>query len=392
MRQLINLCIFTSFIFGQSILFAQNGKVDVRVIKSGFSCDSLFMLADVEIKANDNMTTFSLADLNVRLSFNRDAFYEGTMSNPSVFIEQELTVSGLVSGPGFTAFYNPHSLTGSLDTVISYNVELAGGDGHPISDTSWIAVGRIKLGVRDINACSDIWVHTNDPIDFPPTFVSEKFNNLLYQVNEGTFNDQQACFQSFCNQAPIAIDDLITTQEGTPIAYNILANDSDPDNNLDPASLTITSTPPANEITVVTGPGQGEITVTPTGIWYGVATPFSYQICDDAGACHSANVTVTVLDDPYTGVSNLLATKNLSIYPNITTDQVTVEFKDGWNYNDNITIKLYSLLGHLISEEHIDVSGNGHTYQTKLGNLPQGAYLLSLSNESGTYTERIIKQ
>jgi len=378
--------------FAQNQSFAQNGKMDVRIVKNYYSCDSLFMFADIEIKANDDTTIFNVADLNVRISFNRDAFHEGTMTNPSVTIEQELTLSGLVSGPGYTAFYNPHTVTGSLDTVISYNIELAGGDGYPVEETTWVPVGRFKLMVKDPNACSDIWVHDIDPINFPPTFASELFNSILYQVDEGDYTNQQSCFPALCNQPPVAIDDYITTSEGMPITYNLLTNDSDPDNNLSPASLTLVSTPPTSEMTVATGPGAGEITITPTAIWYGTGTPFSYQVCDDAGACTSAFVYVTVLDDTQTSVTNLLKDRSLTVYPTLTSDQVTVSFEDGWNRDDNITVKLYSMLGRVISTENIYVSGNGHTYQTSLEALPPGAYFLSLSNGAATYTERIIKQ
>lgn len=379
-------------LFCHSTISAQNGKVDGRVVNNYYSCDSLYMFADIEIKANDNTTLFNVADLNIRMSFNRAAFYEGTLSNPSVTIQQELTLSGFISGSGYTAFYNPHTLTGSLDTVISYNVELSGGDGYPVTESAWTPVGRIALQVKDANACTNIWIHNNDPVNFPPTFVSEKFNNLLYQVAEGSYTNQQVCLPTLCNQPPVAVDDNITTPEGVPIVYNLLANDSDPDNNINPGTLTLISTPPTTELTVTTGPGQGEITITPTGLWFGNATPFSYQICDDDGACHSAFVYVTVVDDPQTSVTNLLDDKDISIYPTLATDLVTVEFADGWNRNEEITVSLYSLLGRLISEETINLSGNGHAYEAQLGDLPTGAYLISLSNEAGTYTERIIKQ
>jgi len=350
------------------------------------------MHADVEIKANDALTTFNLADLNIRMSFNRAAFYEGTLSNPTVTIDQELTLSGFLTGTNYTAFYNPHTLTGSLDTIISYNIELSGGDGYPILDTGWVSVGRLQLEVKDINACSNIWIHDNDPMNFPPTFASEKFNNLLYPCNEGTFTGDQSCFPAICNQPPVATDDYITTQEGVPVTHNLLTNDTDPDNNLNFGTLSLISSPPTSEVVVATGPGPGEITVTPTGFWNGNVTPFSYQVCDDLGSCHSAIVYVTVLDDPNTAVSDLLENKSLSIYPNITSDEVTVEFKEGWSDTKSINIKLYSLLGQMISEEEVNLSGNSHVYKTNLGTLPQGAYILSLSNETGTYSERIIKQ
>jgi len=295
MKVLVNICIVLFFLFAQNQCVAQNGKIEIRVVKNYFSCDSLFMFADIEIKSNDDLTTFNVADLNIRMSYNRDAFYEGTMSNPSVVIEQELTLSGFVTGPGHSSFYDPHSLTGSLDTVISYNVAHAGGDGYPVDDSTWVPLGRIKLQVKNSNACSDIWVHDNTPINFPPTTTTEKFNGMFYVVDTGSYSGQQSCFPALCSQT--AIDDL------------------------------------------------------------------------------------TTFDD-----------RSLTVYPTLTSDQVTVAFEDGWNRDDNISVKLFSVLGKLITVDDISLSGNGHTYQTSLADLPQGAYFLSISNDGATYTERIIKQ
>jgi hypothetical protein len=77
------------------------------------------------------------------------------------------------------------------------------------------------------------------------------------------------------------------------VAIDILGNDSDPEGNLDPSSLSET-TPAAN----------GSVSFTPTGA--AIYTPdvgftgtdtFEYEVCDLAGQCATAMVTV-VVDDP----------------------------------------------------------------------------------------------
>lgn len=397
MRQSMNTCLFMLFFLLPVIFYAQDGEVDVRIVNHHFSCDSLFMFADLEIKANSSSSHFNVADLNIRFSFNRAAFYEGTTSNPAVSIYQELTLSGVVSGAGHTTIYDPHTLTGSNDTTVSYNVVYGLGDGYPVTDTAWVSVSRICMRVKDLNACPDIWFHTNDPSHSPPTFVSEKHGNAISSVDHGVFTPMTSCFSSLCNVPPVAIDDYITTQEGISVAHNVLSNDSDPNNNLDATTLTLISTPPTTEITVITGPVAGEITVTPTGFWNGNATPFSYEICDDLGACHNADVYVTVLDDPQTAVTNLGSERHLTIYPTMTSDQLTIEFVEGWNI-DEISMKVYSISGRLMTEERIMLSGDGNAYQTSLKWLPQGAYFIHLSGWSAledrleTYTERIVRQ
>lgn len=392
MRQLMNACLLIFLMLIPVVFYAQDGIVDIRITKHYMSCDSLYMLADLEIKANSPASHFSVADLNIRFSFNRAAFYEGTPTNPAVIIVQELTLSGVASGPGHTTIYDPHTLTGSHDTVVSYNVLYGLGDGYPVTDTAWVAVSRIQMQVRDLNTCQDIWFHTNDPGHVPPTFVSEKHGPAISSVDHGVFTPTTSCFSSFCNVPPIAIDDYITTPEGIPVVYNVLNNDNDPNNNLDPTTLTLISTPPPNEITVTTGPGTGELTITPTGLWSGNATPFSYEICDDQGLCHSADVYVTVVDDPQTSVNSLLKDKQLKIYPTITSDQVTIEFEEGWHNTDDINLKVYVLSGHLIIEERIGLSGNGHTCHISLESWPIGTYFIQLSSGNRTSTTKIVKQ
>jgi len=92
------------------------------------------------------------------------------------------------------------------------------------------------------------------------------------------------------NQPPQANDDTATTPQDTAVVINVIGNDSDPNGNLDPATLTVVN-PPANGTASVSGAGQ--ITYTPQGGFSG-ADNFTYRLCDTQGACDTAVVTVTV--------------------------------------------------------------------------------------------------
>ena len=56
----------------------------------------------------------------------------------------------------------------------------------------------------------------------------------------------------------MAFDDGVYTNIGTPITIRPLANDSDPDGSLDPASLTIATPPASGSVSV--DPPTGQIT------------------------------------------------------------------------------------------------------------------------------------
>ncbi|MEM8772430.1 MAG: Ig-like domain-containing protein [Pseudomonadota bacterium] len=109
------------------------------------------------------------------------------------------------------------------------------------------------------------------------------------------------------NDAPRAENDSAATDEDTPITVDILANDSDPDNALDPASVQIVGTANPGESLVVAGEGVwsidtdpmsatfGQITFTPEENFNGAVTPINYTVSDvDGERSAPAQITLTV--------------------------------------------------------------------------------------------------
>ncbi|RMD97177.1 MAG: tandem-95 repeat protein, partial [Calditrichaeota bacterium] len=94
------------------------------------------------------------------------------------------------------------------------------------------------------------------------------------------------------NTPPIAVDDTASTTEGIAVTIDVLANDSDADGNLDPATVTLVSLP-ANGDALVDGV-TGTVTFTPFTGFTG-ADSFSYTVSDDSGAVsNEAMVRITV--------------------------------------------------------------------------------------------------
>jgi large repetitive protein len=89
------------------------------------------------------------------------------------------------------------------------------------------------------------------------------------------------------NPLPVAVNDVATTPEDTPVVVPVLTNDSDPDG--DP--LTVTSATAPNG-TVVINP-DGTVTYTPNANFNGTDT-ITYTISDGNGGTSTAIVTVTV--------------------------------------------------------------------------------------------------
>jgi hypothetical protein len=70
-----------------------------------------------------------------------------------------------------------------------------------------------------------------------------------------------------------------------------LANDSDPDGDLDPSTLKIVSYPPSSQYQSISVNGS-KIDIRPNTLFTG-AMQLTYQVCDDVGHCATATVTAT---------------------------------------------------------------------------------------------------
>lgn len=95
---------------------------------------------------------------------------------------------------------------------------------------------------------------------------------------------------TFC--PPVANNDSAKGPGGTPVIIDVLANDTDPNNNINPSSLTIV-TQPANGSALIS---NGQIVYLPNGTYSGT-DQFTYQICDltsPTPLCATATVKVSI--------------------------------------------------------------------------------------------------
>ncbi len=104
--------------------------------------------------------------------------------------------------------------------------------------------------------------------------------------------DTEAPVQDPVNQPPIAADDVFIVDNGSKTTLDLAANDSDTDDGLDLASITILTTPASGSVVVNT-----DGTVTYTHACSDLATDeFSYSLKDNATAeSNNAKVTLTLL-------------------------------------------------------------------------------------------------
>jgi gliding motility-associated-like protein len=90
---------------------------------------------------------------------------------------------------------------------------------------------------------------------------------------------------------PDAVDDQASTPENTPVEIDILANDTDCLDSLDPASTAVVTPPQSGDVTI--DPATGKALYTPDQNFTGTDM-FTYMVCNDDGQCDTATVTISI--------------------------------------------------------------------------------------------------
>jgi gliding motility-associated-like protein len=100
-------------------------------------------------------------------------------------------------------------------------------------------------------------------------------------------------FVNNVNEAPLATNDNATTNEDTAINIDVLSNDTDVDNAIDPTTVTILT--PSTNGTISINPSTGVVTYTPN-LNYNGNDSFTYTVKDIAAATSNiATVTIVIL-------------------------------------------------------------------------------------------------
>lgn len=212
---------FYSAVFMFSVLFtlqlsAQTGKYDLNFALPHVDCDNLKLYIDIQIKAHEGECAFRLSDQNYRFQFNDALIYN------SAFIEQELEVSGHIESPTGDSFYQEHTLVGSLDSIVSYNIEFMSGEGLLVEADEWTSVGQLGFDIADIAGEVKL-IYMNEDM-FPPTYIGEFYNQTRMTASEGDFTVLAINLRDFCGAENIT--NVINLEiENSVSLFPTLAND-----------------------------------------------------------------------------------------------------------------------------------------------------------------------
>jgi hypothetical protein len=130
-------------------------------------------------------------------------------------------------------------------------------------------------------------------------------DSFTYVANDGTVDSNVATVTitiNPVNDAPTAVDDSASTQQDAAVAIDVLANDSDPENDL----LSVSSVTQGVNGSVVNN--GGDVTYTPNPGYTGPDS-FTYVANDGLADSNIATVTITVtpVNDPPTAIDDAYA-------------------------------------------------------------------------------------
>ena len=348
--------------------FAQNGMYDVRFNINAVDCENNKILVDIDVRANSSTTTFNLTDQNFRFSYSREAVELGSV---------EIANQNLVGFVPPFSFYDPHTLTGSIDTVVSYNVILAGGDGVLIT-TDWLTIGTISFTILDASQCLELKWHDHAPENFPPTFIGEKVNGVLYAVNEGNYYNTSVCPNDCLPALPIELSSFTAQENNCQVnlewttaseinnAYFVVEKSED--GRVFEAMGTVEAVGNSNNTTYYSFKDE-------------VVTDFSYyrltQV-DLDGTSTSSDIVSVKSSCTFSDVENEIS----SVYPNpVSNGNVRVVFNASSAHPDAM-ITITDVLGRPVASYPLPIEAGSNFYSFSADNLAEGSYVVKIFDDS----------
>ncbi|KER06427.1 Translation initiation factor IF-2 protein [Marine Group I thaumarchaeote SCGC AAA799-E16] len=147
--------------------------------------------------------------------------------------------------------------------------------------------------LNDVNF-GTLTFNQNGNFTYLPNENSVVTDSFTYVANNGTHNSNDATviiFVNPINDAPVAQNDFVETQQNVPISIDVLENDSDVDN--DPLNIFLEIDP--SETRGFVEIQESQVLFTPLAGFVGNAT-FSYVASDGEKTSNSANVTISVIE------------------------------------------------------------------------------------------------
>lgn len=299
---------------------AEGSPVSISILSNDKDVDGTIDVTTVDLNLsvagiqNSNTTaagTFSVAATGV-LTFTPTGSFNGTatlnyrVNDNNGLSSNTATITILVTAVNDAPVATNDAATTNEDTAVTINV-LANDtdeDGTLAAGTVDLVPGTPGIQTSVTAASGTFTVSAAGVVTFTPTtnFSGSATASYTVQDNLGLTSNQATITVTVnsVNDAPLAVADVVTTQEDVAVTIEVLVNDSDIDGSLDPATLDLNTTLAGiqNTITIAAGTftanATGVVTFTPTANFFGSAS-ISYRINDNGGlTSNTVTITVTV--------------------------------------------------------------------------------------------------
>lgn len=271
-------------------------SIAIRAGATGQYCARVWAKSTLGIVANGNMT---LGRINMGSTTANDP------NNYNISLTADANFSeALTASPDSLVFWVKYTAANATDSARVHAVLHDAYDlRDPIDANSTSHV--VARAERNYGRTSGSWVRISVPFNYvvgspapTPAFILVTFTTNK-TPGGGTANDEilvddiELIYNSgTTNQQMTANDDASSTNQNTAVTINVLANDSDPENNISGSTVTIVQ---QAQNGVATANLDGTITYTPNTGFFG-ADNFNYQVCDgdSPATCDQANVTLVI--------------------------------------------------------------------------------------------------
>ncbi|MBU2984802.1 tandem-95 repeat protein [Saccharophagus degradans] len=272
----------------------EDGSVEVDVLANDTDIDgtidpsTVSVLSDASNGGTSVNTTTGVITYTPTANFNgSDTFTYVVQDNDggsSAATTVSVTVASINDAPNGVAD------TAALMEDNPTTINVLGNDSD-VDGSIVVASVQIVTGPAD----GTVEVLANGSITYTPDTNYFGDDSFTYQVqdNEGAWSSETSVIVtvSSVNDAPLANNDSVSTDEDTAVSIDLIANDSDADGLIDSSSLVIVSAP-ANGALVDNL--DGTVTYTPNADYFG-SDSFTYQIDDDSGdSSNTAAVTIAI--------------------------------------------------------------------------------------------------
>jgi hypothetical protein len=286
--------------------------------------------ASFGVIANGNVT---LGQINMGSAIpNNSGNYNYTKTTDAAFSE------ALTDSPDSIVFwvkYVPVNGASLARASIVLHTNMNFKDPNDVGSGNTVATAILNFG-----ATGGVWVRKSIPF----TYVSASANTHIiatFTTNStpggGNANDDvwiddiELIYNPVVTNLPVvAVNDAANTFEDVAVAIDVLANDTDPEDDFNIAGITITTAPTNGNVAINTT--TGVITYTPNAGYFGTDM-FEYEICDNGTPvfCDIATVNINILEvivgnNPITAVNDNVSTNmDVEIIIDVTANDVDFE-------------------------------------------------------------------